>query len=82
MFAQHMLVINVQEMRAFHTAYACYKCGRFCQSFLVNNLADFPYSAGKKIKSSSSRWRRFVTATSAILSTTRRLRTGEEKAYQ
>ena len=30
-------------------------------SFLVNNFADFPYSAGKKIKSSSSRWWRFVT---------------------
>ena len=26
MFAQHTLVINVQEVHAFHTAYACYKC--------------------------------------------------------
>ena len=48
MFAQHMLVINVQEMCGFHTAYACYKCAHFWQCFLVNNSADFLYSAGKK----------------------------------
>ena len=66
MFAQHMLVINAQEMRKFHTAYACFKCTRFWQSFLVNNFADLLYSAGNKIKSSSCRWWHFVTATSVI----------------
>ena len=65
MYAQHMLVINAQEMGAFHTAYACYKCVHFWQRFLVNNFADFAYSAGKKIESSSSHWWRFVTATTA-----------------
>ena len=66
MFAQHMLVINAQEMGAFHTAQVCYKCARFWHSFRVNSFADFLFSAGKKILSSSSRWWRFVTAKSAI----------------
>ena len=47
-FAQHTLVINTQDMRTFHTAYSCHKWVGFWQSFLVNNVADFPYSADKK----------------------------------
>ena len=66
MFAQHTLVINTWEMHSFHTEYACFKCSRYWWSFLVNNFADFPYSADNKIMSSSSRWWPFVTITSAI----------------
>ena len=47
-FAQNMLVIKVQEICAFHTAYACYKCACFLQTFLANNFSDFLYIAGKK----------------------------------
>ena len=61
MFAKHTLAV----MHTFHTAEACYKCARFWHSFLMNNFADFLYSAGKKLKiSSSCRWR-FELATSA-----------------
>ena len=66
MFAKHTLVINAQEMRELYTACACYKCPRIWQNFLVNSFADFLYCVGKKINSSSSRWWRFVTTTSAI----------------
>ena len=53
-------------MGTFHTAYACYKYAHFWQSFLANNFADFQYSVGQKIKSSSSLCLHFLTATSAI----------------
>ena len=53
---------------AFCVTYACYKCMGYWQSFLINNFADFQYSAGKNIKISCRHWCFFLILTYVIRS--------------
>ena len=58
---------NPKLGRLFHKMCELYLFSITDRVFLWNNFPDFPYSVGKNIKISSSRWWRFLTAASAIM---------------